>query len=800
MTIPYQYRNLPVPGGGYATGFLFHPKQPGILYLRTDIGGSYRFDGDSKKWISLIDHVTMEDLSETYPIALAVDPEDPAKLYIACGLNQENSGVLAVSEDYGQHFTYRRIPVRIHGNLNGRGTGERLIVDRNHPEGLFFASQQEGLWHSADSGKNWRRVEGLAEQYCTFVCQVPLGKAGQNALLAATAGVTTGEKENWRGHSLYVSYDNGVTFEQLLQPESCYLEACRYHGLVAQRCSFDGSYLYVTYASTGRRSYVLENGYSCDSGDTIDGYVLRYPIQKDGIGVPEDITPGFGAPVTEGNGIQDHRSAYEAGGRSHADYGFSGISVSEQTPGLVIVSTLAKDNGDCIYRSFDGGSTWECILYQLEKDAIRFRTPYMKPEYNGGHSLIHWLSDLKMDPFCDDTAWFNTGTGVFRTENLKAPDCYFTDWCDGIEETVHLNVYSLPSGPVQVIDILGDLGGFAFEEIDKPCENTFADEKNDRYITCINADFSDLNPSCVVVTPRGNWTGKTKGGLILSQDYGKTFRRLPMPFGLSEKLDSTLRGIECPNVNSGWTAISPDCRTLVWCVADGITLPADQVVVSHDGGETFRLSRIYDKNGNLIAGEKECEPCGRKLKVFSDRLNSNIFYGFGEDSSIYLSTDAADSFYECRLSEEVLPKAEFGLIDCANHTEVRGEAGKSGVFYLSLGQHGLWKLICDVENKTWSSRRVSAPGDSVYRVGLGLGRKDGCYEKEQKAIYCNGVIDGSYGFYRSLNDGESFERINQDHQMFGEIISIDGDCRCFGRFYLATGSRGLICGELTETS
>ena len=40
----YSYKNLPIPGGGYVTGFLFHPEKENILYIRTDIGGCYRFD------------------------------------------------------------------------------------------------------------------------------------------------------------------------------------------------------------------------------------------------------------------------------------------------------------------------------------------------------------------------------------------------------------------------------------------------------------------------------------------------------------------------------------------------------------------------------------------------------------------------------------------------------------------------------------------------------------------------------------------------------------------------------------
>ena len=37
-------QNAPIPGGGYVTGLLYHPKQPGILYARTDIGGVYRYE------------------------------------------------------------------------------------------------------------------------------------------------------------------------------------------------------------------------------------------------------------------------------------------------------------------------------------------------------------------------------------------------------------------------------------------------------------------------------------------------------------------------------------------------------------------------------------------------------------------------------------------------------------------------------------------------------------------------------------------------------------------------------------
>ena len=89
--------------------------------------------------------------------------------------------------------------------------------------------------------------------------------------------------------------------------------------------------------------------------------------------------------------------------------------------------------------------------------------------------------------------------------------------------------------------------------------------------------------------------------------------------------------------------------------------------------------------------------------------------------------------------------------------------------------------------------RLSASGDRIMRIGLGIKGKK--YLGADKMLYITGWIGGKYGFYSSDNDGKSWIRINTDMQMFGEINAVEGDSRVEGRFYLGTGSRGLICGE-----
>ena len=102
-----------------------------------------------------------------------------------------------------------------------------------------------------------------------------------------------------------------------------------------------------------------ENGYSCDSGDTIDGRIVRYAIGADGtIGAMEEITPGSVSGVT-GIGQEQIRQG------DSLEYGFSGISASRRTPGLVIASTIVKDDGDSIFLSENYGTTWKQILFDL---------------------------------------------------------------------------------------------------------------------------------------------------------------------------------------------------------------------------------------------------------------------------------------------------------------------------------------------------------------------------------------------------------------------------------------------------
>ena len=97
-------------------------------------------------------------------MAVASDPVDPARVYLATGLyTRPGSAGAAVlfSDRRGDTGSWTAVPlagVTLGGNEDGRNAGERLAVDGNDNRRVYLGTSHNGFYRSVDRGVTWARV------------------------------------------------------------------------------------------------------------------------------------------------------------------------------------------------------------------------------------------------------------------------------------------------------------------------------------------------------------------------------------------------------------------------------------------------------------------------------------------------------------------------------------------------------------------------------------------------------------------------------------------------------------------
>ena len=157
----YTWKNVEIGGGGFVPGIIFNTTQRDLVYARTDIGGAYRLDPATRRWIPLTDFISDADYNLLGIESLATDPVDTNRVYIATGAYLQSfagNGAIFRSTDRGASWLRTDMPFKMGGNEPGRSIGERLMVDPNRNSILFFGTRNDGLWKSTDFGATWARV------------------------------------------------------------------------------------------------------------------------------------------------------------------------------------------------------------------------------------------------------------------------------------------------------------------------------------------------------------------------------------------------------------------------------------------------------------------------------------------------------------------------------------------------------------------------------------------------------------------------------------------------------------------
>ncbi|KAF8213334.1 hypothetical protein K438DRAFT_1803801 [Mycena galopus ATCC 62051] len=484
-----------VEGHSCRSGIVFNPNEQGVAYARTDIGGAYKLNAGNNTWTPLLDFANDTTWNYWGVAALATDPVQTSRLYLACGgytnSFDPNNGNILISTNYGATFTASPLPFKVGGNMPGRGNNGII----------YFGLQPEKAME----------VHQLRAQVTSFpsvgtYAPDPTDSTGYNSELIGIAWVTFDSTSGTSGtatprifvgvanqgsSNVFVSTNAGSTWSAVAGQNTTYLP---HKGVLSPA----EKVLYISY-SNGAGPY-----------DGTLGSVMKYNLTSS---VWTDITPVTGSDLY---------------------FGFGG-------PGTIMVAALNSwwPDGQ-IYRSTNGGETWSPLWdwlsyptmdkYYTYSDAL---APWIGVGYTEGVAgtlQIGWMMEaLVIDPF-DSNHWlYGTGETIYGGHNLLTVlghhhNVSISSLADGIEETSVQALISPPTG-ANLISALGDVQGFVHTSLTVP-PSLAQVWTNPSWATTADLDYAGNVPSSIVRIGTGDSYVvlhsciSNDGGNTWSQDYG----------------------------------------------------------------------------------------------------------------------------------------------------------------------------------------------------------------------------------------------------------------------------------------
>ena len=680
----YTWTTAKIGGTGYITGMFAHPRQTGLFYAKTDVGGAYRYNAATSTWIPLTDWLP-PSLGYAKGIdSLALDPRDASKVYIMGG-GSYGSGpaIFMASNNQGQSFTTVQMPFSAGGNASGRQTGEKLQVDPNNSNILFYGTANakvnganNGLWKSTDGGQHWNRVTGFnvltgddTGAGIAFIAFKPNSTVVGGATSTIYVGVNTQSAAD-NGIPVYKSTDGGNTWSRLWGGPTA--------GAFPQRGQIgpDG-YLYITFS----RAANYGQGNQFGPGGLIGGEVWKINTQN-GQDQWTNITPPgpWAAPY---------------------GYGFSGLSVDPAHQGWLTVNTIDwyAPPGETMYRSTDGGATWTDVLAKSKLD------PSLEPwrtSVNPITSFGNWGNSI-LDPNDVNHAFVSWAGGIWETHDLTASTTNWVFGENGVAETAILDLKSPVPNEWNAYPVLagaGDVCGFTIMDVNTYPQ--FPIKGPDSCKDTWSIDFAKTN-SKLVVRVGDDWASSNRkfGGVSYNGGYSWS------AFGSNAATQS----------GGGYVAMSQDSRDP--------SNPVTSIIWSTWDAPTVRSTNMGNDWTNVALP--------KSVLLAADGADPTVFYAYDRPNGvIYLSNSNGANWWAA-----TAPGVPIYSDKLVTPTGVAGDlwlAGWDGLYHNNNWGLSAWEHLSTVSKAYALGFGKAAPGASyptMYVSGI-VGNVQGVFRSTDK--------------------------------------------------------------------
>jgi xyloglucan-specific exo-beta-1,4-glucanase len=734
-----RWMNVKYGGSGYVPGLVFHPTSPNVLYARTDVGGSYRWDAATSSWIPITDGFGVTDEFFNGAESIGLDPNDDKRVYLVTGLYDwaGTNGRLYISTDRGDNWTHSDLPFRVGSNDPGRAIGERLMVDPNQSSTLYYGSRTSGLWKSADYGQTWTQVTSLSTfQYSGDQIGALPGRAsgGIEGILFDTSSTGAGSATQAIYTTVAPDYANAAGLNYNLYK------------------STDGGATWAGVATP------------------VSGYHIPHMARaKDGMiymAFTRDMGPGAGGPgrLYKFDGANwTLLKSYDT--QQWVNFGLGGLSVSGSGPTTRIALGVSNSWGNwqgqpIVQLSDDAGQTWR---------EISSMTPHTPSDVD----FAGWIDDVEIDPNNPDRIVHVFGGGIWETRNASAASPSWNLVVNGLEETATLALMTPPKGAsYTLLRSSGDIGIHVQTELlKKPTRGPIGWFGNG-----FSADTAWSMPSYIAAIGTPVWNTPNVAGAY-SSDSGLTWTAFASnhPDALANQGTESNIAVSKPGF-------------IVWAPSN--SRPA----YTTDNGATWTYTNLPALGAVGV---------NRGYRVVADRKNPNKVYAYNsggawwnqwsDTAHFWTSTDGGHTFTESAafVAAGALV-ADFGHSSVAVNPNVEGDLWVADGFSIlhSTDSGATWTKLAATSpvwgnNPSWSYPEIYGASS----IALGKAPAGTSYSS---SIYIVGTINGVWGVHRSDDGGSTWRRINDDKHQYAGLGNLAADQSVPGRVFASAAGRGVV--------